>query len=91
MSPVSAKTSAPSASQGFTCTKGVALISALKASPHWTTPWSVEVRATTDTKKKKVLNLLFVPFYTIHINDLWLCSGLIRKRAVPLGPHTIRL
>lgn len=63
MSPVSAKTSAPSASQAFTYTKGVALISALKALPHWMTPWSVEVCARIDTKKLfNCPNLVFMPF-----------------------------
>lgn len=62
MSPVSAKTSAPSASRAFTYTKGVALISALKALPLWTTPWSVEVCATTDAKKHfNCLNPVFMP------------------------------
>lgn len=64
MSPVSAKTSAPSASQAFTYTKDVALIGALKALPRWTKPWSVEVCAITDTKKTlfNCLDLLFMPF-----------------------------
>lgn len=53
MSPVSAKTSAPSASPAFTYTKGVASRSALKALPRWTTLWSAEVCAITDAKKKK--------------------------------------
>lgn len=47
MSPASAKTSAPSASQVFTYTKGAALINVQRALPRWRTPWSVEVRTTT--------------------------------------------
>lgn len=43
MSPASAKTSAPSANLVITCTKGAALISALRALPRWKTQWSVEV------------------------------------------------
>lgn len=58
MSPVSAKTSAPSASQVFTYTKGAALTSALRALPRWRTLWSVEVRATTQTLQK-----LFTPAF----------------------------
>lgn len=64
MSPASAKTSAPSASQVFTYTKGAALISAPRALPRWKKPWSVEVRGTTQicTKNVSVNNLVFYPF-----------------------------
>lgn len=52
MSPASAKTSVPSASQVFTYTKGAALTSAPRALRQWRIPWSVEVCETTQMCKK---------------------------------------
>lgn len=61
MSPVSAKTFAPSASQVFTYTKGAALTSALRALPRWRTLWSVEVRTTTQTCTASLKNVSHLP------------------------------
>ncbi len=66
MSPASAKTSAPSASLVFTYTKGAALIGALRALRRWRTPWSVEVRETTQIcteSLKRVNNPVFYIFF----------------------------